>query len=140
MSSETHANTTDAAPDTTSSFRVEGISKSFGHVQALDEVSLEVNRGEVIGLVGENGAGKSTLLNILTGVLEADDGQLYVDGDPVRTWDDETMLASMARGAPFYMMVSLNINNVGTAVRTEPWTETLDVDWIRLWNRSGADG
>ncbi|MBX0288630.1 sugar ABC transporter ATP-binding protein [Halomicroarcula sp. F28] len=87
MSSETHANTTDTAPDstpdTTSSFRVEGISKSFGHVQALDEVSLEVNRGEVIGLVGENGAGKSTLLNILTGVLEADEGQLYVDGDPV---------------------------------------------------------
>src|SRR6056297_86329 len=87
MSSETHANTTDAAPDsapdTTSSFRVEGISKSFGHVQALDEVSLEVNRGEVIGLVGENGAGKSTLLNILTGVLEADEGQLFVDGEPV---------------------------------------------------------
>jgi ribose transport system ATP-binding protein len=87
MSSETHAGTTDAvadsAPEQTSSFRVEDISKSFRHVQALDGVSLEVNRGEVIGLVGENGAGKSTLLNILTGVLQADDGQLYVDGEQV---------------------------------------------------------
>jgi ribose transport system ATP-binding protein len=87
MSSETHAGTTDAvadsAPERTSSFRVEDISKSFRHVQALDGVSLEVNRGEVIGLVGENGAGKSTLLNILTGVLQADDGQLYVDGEQV---------------------------------------------------------
>jgi ribose transport system ATP-binding protein len=87
MSSETHTTTTDAAAssgaDTTSSFRVEGISKSFRHVQALDDVTLEVGRGEVIGLVGENGAGKSTLLNILTGVLEPDEGQLYVDGEPV---------------------------------------------------------
>jgi len=65
------------------SLRVENVSKSFRHVQALSEVSLDINRGEVIGLVGENGAGKSTLLNILTGVLEADEGQLHVDGDPV---------------------------------------------------------
>ncbi|MFC6954260.1 sugar ABC transporter ATP-binding protein [Halorubellus litoreus] len=85
MSSETDAATTkaDAPGSDSSSFRVEGISKSFRHVQALDDVSLEVERGEVIGLVGENGAGKSTLLNILTGVLEADEGQLYVDGEPV---------------------------------------------------------
>ncbi|MEF8827529.1 MAG: sugar ABC transporter ATP-binding protein [Haloarcula sp.] len=87
MSSETQKTTTDAAASsdagTKSSFRVDGISKSFRHVQALDDVSLEVDRGEVIGLVGENGAGKSTLLNILTGVLQADDGQLYVDGEPV---------------------------------------------------------
>src|SRR6056297_343694 len=87
MSSETYTDTADPTADATagdvSSFRVEGISKSFRHVQALDGVSLEANRGEVIGLVGENGAGKSTLLNILTGVLQADGGQLYVDGEPV---------------------------------------------------------
>src|SRR6056297_743494 len=62
------------------SLRVENVSKSFRHVQALSDVSLDIHRGEVIGLVGENGAGKSTLLNILTGVLEADEGQLHVDG------------------------------------------------------------
>ncbi len=65
------------------SLRVDGISKSFRHVQALSNVSLDINRGEVVGLVGENGAGKSTLLNILTGVLDADEGQLSVDGEPV---------------------------------------------------------
>ncbi|MDS0260937.1 sugar ABC transporter ATP-binding protein [Haloarcula sp. S1CR25-12] len=65
------------------SLRVDGISKSFRHVQALSDVSLEINRGEVVGLVGENGAGKSTLLNILTGVLSADEGQLAVDGEAV---------------------------------------------------------
>ncbi|WP_227015876.1 sugar ABC transporter ATP-binding protein [Haloarcula sp. JP-L23] len=86
MSSETQtaaeADRTEPATDEFS-FRVEGISKSFRHVQALKDVSLAVDHGEVVGLVGENGAGKSTLLNILTGVLEADEGQLYVDGDPV---------------------------------------------------------
>ncbi|MFB6179763.1 MAG: sugar ABC transporter ATP-binding protein [Halorientalis sp.] len=65
------------------SLRIDGVSKSFRHVQALSDVSLEINRGEVIGLVGENGAGKSTLLNILTGVLQADEGDLFVDDEPV---------------------------------------------------------
>ncbi|WP_431357791.1 sugar ABC transporter ATP-binding protein [Haloarcula marina] len=74
---------TDPSADGDYSFRVEGISKSFRHVQALADVSLAVDHGEVIGLVGENGAGKSTLLNILTGVLQADEGQLFVDGEPV---------------------------------------------------------
>jgi len=66
-----------------SSLRVEGVSKSFRHVQALSDVSLDIRQGEVVGLVGENGAGKSTLLNILTGVLQADEGTLYVDGEEV---------------------------------------------------------
>jgi len=88
MASQSHTDAMDAdransASEGNHSFRVEGISKSFRHVQALKDVSLAVDHGEVIGLVGENGAGKSTLLNILTGVLQADEGQLYVDGDPV---------------------------------------------------------
>src|SRR6056297_1469956 len=87
MASKTHTTAVDheAAPDSEGdySFHVEGISKSFRHVQALKDVSLAVDHGEVIGLVGENGAGKSTLLNILTGVLQADAGQLYVDGESV---------------------------------------------------------
>src|SRR6056297_1971323 len=88
MASETHADAMDAGLDEPAvgddySFRVEDISKSFRHVQALKDVSLTVNHGEVIGLVGENGAGKSTLLNILTGVLQADEGQLYVDGEAI---------------------------------------------------------
>ena len=47
-------------------FRMEGISKSFPGVKALDKVHLDVNKGEVLGLVGENGAGKSTLMKILS--------------------------------------------------------------------------
>ena len=60
--------------------RVESISKAFPGVQALSDVSLDVRPGEILGLVGENGAGKSTLIQILTGALEPDTGQLYLEG------------------------------------------------------------
>ena len=64
-------------------FRMEGISKSFPGVKALDKVSMNVNKGEVLGLVGENGAGKSTLMKILSGVYRADEGEIFVEGKKV---------------------------------------------------------
>ena len=63
--------------------RVEGLSKSFAAVRALDDVSLDVRSREVVGLIGENGAGKSTLLKVLAGVLRADRGRVIVHGAPV---------------------------------------------------------
>jgi len=58
-----------------------GISKSFGPVRALEDISLSFNSGEVLGLLGENGAGKSTLLRILSGDYQPDAGQLFIDGE-----------------------------------------------------------
>jgi D-xylose transport system ATP-binding protein len=57
-----------------------GIAKSYGAVRALEDVSLEVRRGEVLGLVGDNGAGKTTLVKCIAGVLEPDAGEVAVDG------------------------------------------------------------
>jgi rhamnose transport system ATP-binding protein len=57
-----------------------GIRKAFGGVQALKGVGIELRAGEVHGLIGENGAGKSTLIKIITGALQADAGQLEVNG------------------------------------------------------------
>jgi ribose transport system ATP-binding protein len=62
---------------------MEGISKSFPGVKALDKVNLMVNKGEVLGLVGENGAGKSTLMKILSGVYRADEGEIFIEGQKV---------------------------------------------------------
>ena len=60
----------------------EHVSKSFFGVKAVDDVSLTLSRGHLLGLVGENGAGKSTLMNMLGGVLTADEGVIRVNGAP----------------------------------------------------------
>ena len=60
------------------------ISKSFGVVRALAGVDFEVYDGEVVGLVGDNGAGKSTLIKTISGVGPADEGEIYVAGQPVK--------------------------------------------------------
>jgi len=64
-------------------FEVQGLSKSFGRIQALTGVSFQVRAGEVLGLIGPNGAGKSTLFECLAGVLPSNGGQVLVDGCPV---------------------------------------------------------
>src|SRR5277367_4530991 len=61
-----------------------GISKGFPGVKALDNVSLQIGRGEVVALCGENGAGKSTLMKILGGVHQPDSGEILIDGQPVK--------------------------------------------------------
>ncbi len=63
--------------------RMEGISKAFPGVQALDGVDLHVAAGEVVALIGENGAGKSTLMKILSGVYRRDAGHIYLQGQEV---------------------------------------------------------
>ena len=64
----------------TLAIEVNGISKSYGTVKALDHVSLEVQRGEIFGLIGPDGAGKTTLFKILVTLLNADEGNAKVDG------------------------------------------------------------
>jgi L-arabinose transport system ATP-binding protein len=60
------------------------VSKRFGVVQALSDVTLPVRAGEILALVGENGAGKSTLTRIMEGVHQPDTGEVVIDGAPVR--------------------------------------------------------
>jgi fructose transport system ATP-binding protein len=60
-----------------------GITKAYGHVEALRGVDVELRDGEVLALVGDNGAGKSTLIKILSGALQPDAGEIRVDGRPV---------------------------------------------------------
>jgi D-xylose transport system ATP-binding protein len=71
---------------------IEHLSKHFGGVTALRDVTLTVDSGEIVGLVGDNGAGKSTLIKIISGVLRADDGRVIVNGH-------ETALHSPAEAA-----------------------------------------
>jgi branched-chain amino acid transport system ATP-binding protein len=84
--------TTDAAdaagPEYETVLRTEGLTKRFGGLTAVDDIDVEVNRGEIVGLIGPNGAGKSTLFNCITGTLTAEEGQVYLLGDDVTGWPE----------------------------------------------------
>ncbi|WP_116995995.1 ATP-binding cassette domain-containing protein [Desertimonas flava] len=67
----------------TSVIRAEGLAKRYGPVTALRDVSIHLDEGEVLGLIGDNGAGKSTLVKILTGFHPPDAGRLFIGGEAV---------------------------------------------------------
>lgn len=62
---------------------IDRVSKFFGGLKALDNVTFSVNAGELVGLIGPNGSGKTTLLNILSGYLSADSGDVVLHGRPI---------------------------------------------------------
>jgi len=85
--------------------RTEHVSKSFGRVTALRDASIQLGKGEVLGLLGDNGAGKSTLMKILTGFHRPDSGKLYFQGKEI-----ELRSVSHARGLgiePVYQDLAL---------------------------------
>ncbi len=94
------------------------ISKRFGSVTALHDISLHVNGGEVLGLIGDNGAGKSTLIKILTGLIQPSTGELLLRGQPTklssvsdaRAHGIETVFQDLAliNTLPVYMNMHLN--------------------------------
>ena len=66
---------------------LEKVTKRFGGITALNNASLKVNKGEVVGLIGDNGAGKSTLIKTLVGVHSPDEGDIKIRGDRVNNWN-----------------------------------------------------
>ena len=88
--------------------RVEGLSKSFGAIRALHDVSFELEQGKILGLVGDNGAGKSTLLNMLVGRLQPSGGKIFFEGEEVRFRDpSEAMKKGIAIAYQFLDLVEI---------------------------------
>jgi ribose transport system ATP-binding protein len=89
-----------------------GISKRFAGVQALKNVNFEVYPSEIVGLIGENGAGKSTLMKVLGGIHTPDEGQVYIEGQPVRI---ENVAASIRHGISFVHQELNVLDNIDVA-------------------------
>ena len=98
------------------------VSKRFGGVQALDGISLTINRGEIYGLIGPNGAGKTTLFNVLTGLYSRDAGNVTFNGSPLPDKPHRISMAGFARTFQnirlFANMTALENVMVGRHART----------------------
>ncbi len=70
---------------------VRNVSRLFGGVKAVNNVSLTLSQGEIVGLIGPNGAGKSTLFNLVSGVLKPDAGSIFFDGQDITPLAPETV-------------------------------------------------
>ncbi len=81
--SQSTAQAPGSAPLSKPLLALKGFSKTFGAVEALKDVDLELNAGEVVGLVGDNGAGKSTLIKAIAGAQPPDEGEARFEGEPV---------------------------------------------------------
>jgi branched-chain amino acid transport system ATP-binding protein len=100
------------------------ISKRFGGVQALADVSFTINHGEIYGLIGPNGAGKTSLFNVLTGIYEPDGGSFIFDGEPLdRAKPNEVAERGIARTFQnirlFQNLSALENVMIGRHVRTK---------------------
>lgn len=76
--------------------RAENVSYSYGPIAALEGVSLEVRRGEFLGIIGPNGSGKSTLLSVLAGILAPRSGLVTLEGRPLRSWRPKQRARALA--------------------------------------------
>jgi len=86
--------------------RIEGVTKLYGGVVALEHASLETGRGEIHGLVGANGAGKSTLVKVLTGLVRPTEGGVLVDGRPLALAKPKASLAAGITAVPQELTVA----------------------------------
>ena len=104
--------------------RIEGVSKRFGGLQALSEVSLAIEAGQIYGLIGPNGAGKTTLFNLITGLYTADDGRFELAGKAYQpTSVHQVARAGIARTFQnirlFAEMTALDNVQVGCHIRSQ---------------------
>jgi ABC-2 type transport system ATP-binding protein len=89
--------------------KAENLSKSYGSIEALRDVSFEIGAGEIVGLLGPNGAGKSTTIKILTGFMHPDQGSVFVDGLDVLAQPREVQarLGYLSENTPLYPNLSV---------------------------------
>jgi len=117
--------------------KIVSILKVFPGVMAVDRVSLELEKGEVLALIGENGAGKSTLTQIICGVLKPDDGNIFVKGIEVKFQSSHDALAA---GINLVFQELSLIENLSIAenifMNRQPLSWMNNIDWKKLYQQT----
>ena len=115
---------------------VKNVTKKYGKVVAVDNISFTINEGEIVGLLGPNGAGKSTTMNMLTGFIEQTEGEIVIDGYDMlkKPKKAKKEIGYMPEGVPLYTDLTVKefvtymaeIKNVDKKTRTEKIQEILE--------------
>ncbi|HEY7459367.1 MAG TPA: ABC transporter ATP-binding protein [Xanthobacteraceae bacterium] len=124
---------------------VDGISKSFSGLRAVQDVSFTVPEGEIVGLIGPNGAGKTTCFNVIAGVFQPDAGAVRLAGDPIGGWrPDQVCRAGLARTfqlvKPFADLTVMEnvivgaLNNCRTVAEAREKSSSV-VEKLGLWSK-----
>ena len=116
--------------------KADSIIKEFPGVRALDNVQLELRKGEIHAIMGENGAGKSTLIKILTGVHQPDSGTIYLEGKPVKIADSNEAyklgIAAVYQHATIYPDLTV-AENIFLGHAKRKW---YGIDWNDMYKKS----
>lgn len=119
---------------------VEGLTRTYGDLVAVDDVSFSIGKGEVVGLLGHNGAGKTTIMRMLTGYLEPTAGSVVIDGMPLSggRLSIQRKLGYLSENAPLYPDMSVvryleyvaDLRGVPRAVRPSVLRRALERTWL----------
>jgi iron complex transport system ATP-binding protein len=113
-------------------FEARGISLCYTGCPVLDKVDFSLGAGELVGLIGPNGAGKTTLLRILAGLLQADSGEVALDGNPLHRISRRRLartLAYLEQGAPAHWPLTVRrVIELGRFPHLGPWQSLTDED------------
>lgn len=116
-------------------FEVEKLTKRFGGLTAVNDVSFQVNRQEMVGLIGPNGAGKTTLLRLITGILKPDSGRVRFRGKDItklKSWSvvNEGIIGTFQVSRPFHRLPIIANVMVGClsprAMKRGEWVKTIE--------------
>lgn len=111
---------------------VDKVSISLGATEILNQVSLKLERGEIVGLIGPNGAGKSTLLKAILGLIKPTSGEVILDGRPVQQWphrDRAKRMAYAPQNAPIHWPLTVErMVDLGRTPHLGPWQAPTSAD------------
>ena len=118
--------------------QTKGIYKSFGHVQALENVDIDLFSSEVVALIGDNGAGKSTLIKIISGIYKKDSGDVFYNGEKVEINVPKDAVEKAGISTVYQDLALVEVQDVGVNIylNIEPTFFGLFINYKKLYRKA----